>query len=209
MNNETRSTSLTRKRYDRLAPYYDFLEAALEWFRFSMWRTRLTEKIRGPKALEIGVGTGKNFKYYPSDFKITAIDFSSQMLKRAKKRSNNAGFAVELREMDVQNLGFSDNSFDTIFATFVFCSVPDPIKGFRELRRVCKADGHLLLIEHMRPESWWLGCIFDLLNPVIVRMMGANINRRTIDNLRRAGWRIEHLENLSSNIVRWIEAKPV
>ena len=208
MTHETQSISIIRKRYDRLAPYYDFLEAAMEWLRFSAWRVRLRENIRGPRALEIGVGTGKNIEYYPSGVKITAIDFSPQMLKRARKRAANTGLDVELMDMDVQNLRFSDRSFDTIFATFVFCSVPDPIKGLRELHRVCKADGRLLLLEHMRPENWWLGCLFDLLNPLIVRMLGANINRRTIDNIRHAGWRIERIENLSSNIVRWIQAKP-
>jgi len=95
-----------------------------------------------------------------------------------------------------------------VFATFVFCSVPDPVAGLRELRRVCKPDGKLLLLEHMRPGNFVLGFIFDVLNPLIVRMMGANINRRTIDNILQAGWQIKVAENLSSDIVRWIQATP-
>jgi ubiquinone/menaquinone biosynthesis C-methylase UbiE len=110
--------------------------------------------------------------------------------------------------MDVQHLNFADDSFDTVFATFVFCSVPDPVAGLKELRRVCKPDGKLLLLEHMRPENFVLGLIFDLFNPVIVRMMGANINRRTINNIRQAGWQIKTEECLSSDIVRMIEAAP-
>ena len=110
--------------------------------------------------------------------------------------------------MDVLRLEFPDHSFDTVFTTFVFCSVPDPVAGLRELRRVCKPSGRLLLLEHMRPENFVLGLVFDVLNPMVVRMMGANINRRTMDNIRSAGWNVRIEENLSSDIVRWIEAVP-
>jgi ubiquinone/menaquinone biosynthesis C-methylase UbiE len=202
------STDLIRRRYNRLAFFYDFLETPMEYLRFAAWRKRLQVAIKGERALEIGVGTGKNFAYYPGDVHITAIDFSPQMLARAQSKAKKLNLPVDLQEMDVQQLGFADQSFDTVFATFVFCSVPDPVAGLRELRRVCKPDGKLLLIEHMRPGNFILGCIFDVLNPLIVRMMGANINRRTIDNILQAGWQIKAAENLSSDIVRWIEARP-
>jgi ubiquinone/menaquinone biosynthesis C-methylase UbiE len=115
---------------------------------------------------------------------------------------------VNLQEMDVQHLNFAHDSFDTVFATFGFCSVMNPVAGLQELKRVCKPDGKLLLLEHMRPENLVLGLIFDLLNPMIVRMMGANINRRTINNIWQAGWQIKAEECLSSDIVRMIEAAP-
>jgi ubiquinone/menaquinone biosynthesis C-methylase UbiE len=91
---------------------------------------------------------------------------------------------------------------------FVFCSVPDPVLGLRELQRVCKTNGRLLLLEHMRPENPIFGLFFDLINPMVVRMMGANINRRTMENIKCAGWRIRVEEHLSLDIVRWIEAQP-
>ena len=202
------STDLIRRRYNRLAFFYDFLEAPMEHLRFAAWRKRLQTAIKGGRALEIGVGTGKNFVHYPGDVHITAIDLSPQMLARAQGRAKKLNLPVDLREMDVQQLEFPDQSFDTVFATFVFCSVPDPVAGLRELRRVCKPDGKLLLLEHMRPGNFVLGFIFDVLNPLIVRMMGANINRRTIDNILQAGWQIKVAENLSSDIVRWIQATP-
>jgi ubiquinone/menaquinone biosynthesis C-methylase UbiE len=198
----------TRRRYDRLASFYDLLEAPVERFRFASWRARLRDRILGDRALEVGVGTGKNLPYYPRDVKVTAVDLSPRMLERARRRASVLGLEVELREMDVQDLAFPDHVFDTVFATFVFCSVPDPVLGLRELRRVCKPDGRLLLLEHMRPGNPILGLLFDLLNPMVVRMMGANINRRTMENIRRAGWRIRVEERLSSDIVWWIEAEP-
>jgi ubiquinone/menaquinone biosynthesis C-methylase UbiE len=130
------------------------------------------------------------------------------MLKRARKRASVFGSTVYLQEMDVQQLAFSNNSFDTVFATSVFCSVPDPVAGLKELKRVCRRDGRLPLLEHMKPGNVLLRMLFDLVNPVVVRMMGANINRRTMDNIKKAGWQILKEEHLSGDIVRWIEAKP-
>jgi ubiquinone/menaquinone biosynthesis C-methylase UbiE len=201
-------TIVTRKRYDRLSFFYDFMEAPLERYRFAQWRSRLTDRIAGHRALEVGVGTGKNLPYYPRDVKIKAIDVSYRMLKRARKRASLLGSTVCLQEMDVQQLAFSNSSFDTVFATFVFCSVPDPVAGLKELKRVCKPNGKLLLLEHMRPGNVLLGLLFDMVNPMVVRMMGANINRRTMGNIEKAGWQILKEEHLSGDIVRWIEAKP-
>ncbi len=208
MSTEKSSTRLTRKRYDRLAFFYDLMEAPIERYRFSAWRTRLREKIIGEHVLEVGVGTGKNLTYYPRGMKTTAVDISPRMLQKAQNMATKLGIEVDLMEMDVQDLAFPDHVFDTIFATFVFCSVPDPVLGLRELRRVCKPGGRLLLLEHMRPGNPILGVLFDLLNPMVVRMMGANINRKTVENIRKAGWRILVEDRLHSDIVRWIEAEP-
>ena len=137
--------NLTRKRYDRLAFFYDFLEAPVERFKFATWRRRLLNRIdveRGERVLEIGVGTGKNIPYYPEGAKVTAIDLSSRMLERARKRATVLEASVAFHIMDVQHLAFPDRVFDPVFATFVFCSVPDPVAGLKELRRVCKPGGN-------------------------------------------------------------------
>ena len=198
----------TLKRYNRIAPWYDLMESPIERLRLSELRSRLRERVIGGKALEVGVGTGKNLPYYPNGVITTAIDFSPRMLKRAEKKAEKLDLKVDLLEMDVQKLNFPENYFDTVFATFVFCSVPDPVAGLKELRRVCKPSGRLILLEHMRPENVILGHVFDLLNWLVVRMTGANINRRTIEYIQAAGWQIKTIENIFSNIVRWIEAEP-
>jgi len=96
-----RATNRARKRYNRMAPLYDFLEGAIERSCFSHWRKLLWSKVEGKRILEVGVGTGKNFSYYPPDVAITAIDFSEKMLARARKKAERHEliFSGQLRQM--------------------------------------------------------------------------------------------------------------
>lgn len=195
MTPDSAATALTRSRYQRLAPFYDRMEGLVER-RYQSWRRRLWSLVRGPEVLEIGVGTGKNIPYYPSGLSITAIDLTPGMLERAQHRASVIGARVELHLGDAQLLDFSGNTFDEVVATFVFCSVPDPVLGLQEAARVLKPGGRLLLLEHMRAANPLLGTLMDALNPVVVRVMGANINRRTVENVRRSGLRVQQVEDV-------------
>jgi ubiquinone/menaquinone biosynthesis C-methylase UbiE len=164
--------------------------------------------LDGDTILEVGVGTGKNMDFYPVDRPIAAIDFSQGMLSRARRKAESKGVKVDLLNMDVQDLQFDDQSFDTIVATFVFCSVPDPIRGLQEIKRVCKKGGKIIFLEHVRPGSTLLGKILDLLNPFTVKFMGVNINRNTVANIERAGLNVLEEKNLFRYVVKLIVANP-
>ncbi|OGO40549.1 MAG: hypothetical protein A2147_02665 [Chloroflexi bacterium RBG_16_57_8] len=200
-----RLTEVIRKRYDRGARRYDLMEALPERWRFAKWRSRQWSKVAGRKILEVGVGTGKNLTYYPAGSDVTAIDFSEQMLLRAKKKAARLGTKVRLTQMDVQKLQFPDNTFDAVAATFVFCSVPDPVLGLREVERVCKPGGRVVLLEHVLSANRVLAWLMNAANPVMVRMTGANMNRRTVENVAASGLVIERVTHLG--IVKLIEAK--
>ncbi|MEF8849277.1 MAG: methyltransferase domain-containing protein [Candidatus Bipolaricaulota bacterium] len=211
MTKKEGSTNETRSRYDRIAPFYDWLEFPMEKLLARKLRERVWSKVEGPDVLEVGVGTGKNIPCYPVNSNITGIDISEKMLKgaEASARKEPDEKAPSLHQMDVQNLDFSENTFDTTVATFFFCSVPNPILGLREIHRVTRPEGEVMLLEDVRPEPRLLGNLFDFFNPVTVRLLGVNINRETVKNVRAAGLRINRVTNLTrGNIVKIISAKP-
>lgn len=188
-------TSHTRNRYQRISQIYDFMEILPER-RYISWRERLWSLVRGQEVLEVGVGTGKNLAFYPDRVRVTGVDLTPGMLARARRRAMILNRDVTLLLGDAHSLEFPDASFDTVVATFVYCSVSDPLQGLRELARVVKPDGQILLLEHVRSGKPVVGEMIDILNPALVRVTGANINRRTVDNVRRAGLIIEHVEDL-------------
>ncbi|MCD2449501.1 methyltransferase domain-containing protein [Methylicorpusculum oleiharenae] len=196
-----------KKRYDRLAPYFDGLEAMMEGLMFKKWRKRLWVKVEGDHILEVGVGTGKNFTFYPHTARMTAIDFSEKMLAIAEQKKARKFIDVDLQVMDVEGLWFADNSFDTVVASFVFCSVPSPRKGLRELYRVCKPGGQILLLEHVVSSKPWLARLMKLVNPLVLRLFGANINRDTVKSVQACGFNSVFVDPRSSDIIKLIQAR--
>jgi phosphatidylethanolamine/phosphatidyl-N-methylethanolamine N-methyltransferase len=200
------TTSRLRRKFDRIAPFYGRFQGMLEPKLFGRLRSRLFRSIRGERALEVGIGAGINMPYYPPSVEVTGIDLSPKMLDQARKRASALNLNVDLMEMDVQELDFSDSSFDTVFATFAFCGVPNPIQGLNEMRRVCRAGGRIVLLEHVRPDGRLMGKVFDALDTLVVRVAGSHVNRKTVDNIRSAGWKIEIEEAYYSSVIRWVEA---
>lgn len=193
--------------YDRVSRVYDVAEACSEWLLFRRWR-RLLFGTAGGRILEVGVGTGKNIPYYPPGASVVAIDVSPGMMRRARRRASRAAARPTLLRMDVQHLASKPRSFDCVLASFVFCSVPDPLSGLREAGRVCKPDGRVLLLEHVRGAGKLMGRAMDLLNPLCVRLAGVNINRDTAANVQHAGLELVSREDLWGGVFKLIRARP-
>lgn len=192
------STDHTRSRYDAAAPIYDLLEWPVERWLYRSWREQLWAKVEGPEVLEIGVGTGRNIPYYPDEVRVTAIDLSPKMLHRARRvAARHPEKDATLREMNAQDLDLPDGAFDEVVSTFVFCSVPDPVKGLREALRVTRPGGRLHLLEHVKAAPAWLGRAMEILDPPMHWLTGVHIARETAENVKRAGWIVERVEPLT------------
>lgn len=199
-------TALTTRRYDRIAPFYDFVETGME-LRAKSWRRDLWSLVEGKRILEVGVGTGKNIPFHPVDRETVALDISSRMLARATRVADRLQAGVRLQLGDVQRLPFEDARFDTVVGTFLFCSVPDPVLGLSEIRRVLAPGGHLLLLEHVLSERRLLRPLMRWLDPVPVRIWGAHIARETVTNVGLAGFVEIEATDLSLDIVKRITAR--
>jgi ubiquinone/menaquinone biosynthesis C-methylase UbiE len=136
-----------------------------------------------------------------------ASDFSEKMLARARTRAQRLGSRVRLEIADAQALPYPDDSFDVVVATFLFCSVPDPVLGLTEARRVLKPGGKLILLEHVLSQRGVLRRLMQWINPVPLRLFGAHIDRETVENVKRAGFVDVVDTNLLLDVVKRIEAR--
>jgi ubiquinone/menaquinone biosynthesis C-methylase UbiE len=198
----------TRRHYNRIAGIYDYLEI-LDEGSYRPWRRELLARASG-KVLEIGVGTGKNFPYYPPGVNLVGVDIAEKMLGPARERALKMKLPVQLMVADVQDLDFRDDTFDTAASTFVFCSVPDPVRGLRELRRVVRPDGRILLLEHVRNGPTKTASLMGFFNPLVAQLFGPNIeNHLTLGMIEQAGLLMESIKHLGDqDVVKMIVARP-
>ena len=123
----------------------------------------------GQKVLEVGIGTGINAVLYPKNCVVTGIDFSAAMLKKAGRRIASHGVKnVELMQMDAADMKFEDESFDIVYAPYVISVVPDPVQVAREMHRVCRVGGYMVVLNHFRSQNPILAWVERLLSPLTV-----------------------------------------
>jgi demethylmenaquinone methyltransferase/2-methoxy-6-polyprenyl-1,4-benzoquinol methylase len=156
----------------------------------------------------MGIGTGKNIRYYPKSCEVVGMDISNKMLSYAKKRSRK-NKKVSLFQMDAENLGFKDGRFDYVVTTFVLCSIPRPVIALEEMKRVCKPEGIVINLEHMKSEIGIIAFMENLFNPITTALTGVNINRETVENVKKAGLNIIDVKNVALwDVFRMIRSKP-
>ena len=145
------------------------------------------------RVLEVGFGVGTNWPHLPAAIDYVGIEPDRYMLARARANMRKLGLKLDLRPADVQGLPFADETFDSAISTLTFCSVADPVEGFRELYRVLKPGGELRFAEHVRSPNRLYARIQTALKPATRRFAGGcEHDRDTIAAMRAAGFeRIE------------------
>lgn len=200
-------SSETAKKYSNASKLYDIVEWPMEQLLFKRLRREAVALAKG-RVLEVGAGTGKNFPYYDrQNVQLTAIDFSEGMLEFAEnKRAHMQWDDLELLQMDVENLSFEDESFDSVVSTFVFCTVPHPSKGLEEVYRVLKPQGKAIFLEHMRSRHRIVNALLWMMNLFSTRLLGTSMLRETQKSIEAAGFKIQSVEYKLFDVVRLIIA---
>jgi ubiquinone/menaquinone biosynthesis C-methylase UbiE len=199
----------TFDRYERIAAFYDLLDLPFEYGRYRKLRPLLFAGLSG-LILDAGVGTGRNFPFYPQGAKIVGIDLSPAMLARAERRRSSAA-EVELRQMDVTRLGFPDRFFDAAVATFLFCVLPDELQvpALKEIGRVVKAGGIIRLLEYTRPRATLRRAMTKLWEPWVRWAYGASFDRRTREHIPEAGLQLIEARFVADELIQLISARPL
>jgi ubiquinone/menaquinone biosynthesis C-methylase UbiE len=190
---------LAKHRHPVLAALYDRLIESGERNFLGALRRDFVSAAKG-FVVEIGAGTGRNFPYYSeaSVDEVLAVEPDPGMRRRGEARRQAAGVRMSLLEGTAEELPVESACADTVVSTLVLCSVDDPQQVVREIRRVLKPDGTLILIEHIRAEDRWTTRFQDLLTPVWRRIAGnCHLNRPTLEMLRDQGFKIEGGEPLA------------
>lgn len=193
-------------KWDKAAGSFDLMnrgielrygEVKREWFSHSQGLTLL-----------VAAGTGLDLQYFAADRTIVGIDISMKMLEKAKAKAVISVCNSALLRADVQSLGFADNTFDSIVTSCTFCSVPDPVQGLKELKRVLKPGGRIHMFEHVRSGIFWMGPMMDLMS-IVSRRFGPDLNRRTGENIVKAGFTLRREVNIYLDMVKLFEAQKI
>jgi phosphatidylethanolamine/phosphatidyl-N-methylethanolamine N-methyltransferase len=173
----TRALSVTAVETDFVAGVYEKLASVYDYvFGPTLHAGRLQALQRmaigpGDRILEVGVGTGINLALYPRDCKITGIDLSDSMLEKAHERVAKNGLRdVRLLQMDASALTFPDDSFDIVYAPYLVSVVPDPVQVAREMRRVCRRGGRIIILNHFRSSNALMSRGERLISPLTVHI---------------------------------------
>jgi len=183
-----------------MAPGYDRMIAVAERLLFGDGRQWACTQASG-QVLEVAVGTGRNLEHYPAEVQLSGIELSPAMLARAQGRAASLPRSVDLRLGDAQHLSFPDATFDTVVATLTLCAIPDAHAAVREMARVLRPGGHLILLDHVASPNRAVRAAQRLLDPLLVRYEGEHLLREPAIAVSAAGLVIDELTRSKLGIV--------
>lgn len=207
---EEQNASIGKQRtYDRIARLYDIIDLPFEQVRYKPLRRVLFDGMSG-SLLDAGVGTGRNFPFYPEGSTVTGIDISPAMLRRARRRKHKHHTTVTLRQMNVMAMDFADDSFDGIISTFLFCVLEPEHQqpALEELRRVCRPDGAIRILEYAVSKKPLQRFTMKLWAPWVRTLYGAAFDRHTEQYLDAAGLDLVEKKFLYKDIIKLLIVRP-
>jgi ubiquinone/menaquinone biosynthesis C-methylase UbiE len=199
-----------KRPYTAIPRFYDLLDLPFEYGRYRRLRRGLFEGTCG-EILDAGVGTGRNMPFYPTGATVTGIDLSPGMLARGEDRKKVLGIAADLHKMNVTGTGLADGRFDFIIATFLFCVLDDDdqLPALRELKRICKADGEIRILEYEYSRVPWNRFVMRLWAPWVRLMYGATFDRHTERYVDDAGLRLVEERFVFRDIIKLLVLRPL
>jgi len=195
----------TQQKWDKAAPLFDLMAGAGAEKRWEPFKRALFSKMDG-RVLFAALGTGLDIAVFPPDQNITAIDISPKMLEVAAARIAAYPGDLQAEVMDVHEMTFDDDSFDQIFTSCTFCSVPNPIAGLQSLKRVLRPGGDMYMFEHTGSRYYPFKVMMHLMT-YATRLIGPDMNRTTVTNVRAAGFEVLEVNNLFLDVVKTIHAR--
>ena len=195
----------TKKKWDQAAPWFDLMAGTGAERRWFPAKHALFSRMQGD-VLFLAAGTGLDFVAFPAERRVVAIDISAGMLRYARPRAAQYKGRIDLMEMDVNQLAFADASFDQVFTSCTFCSVPNPVSGLEQLRRVLRPGGKLHMFEHTGSHYFPFNLMLNLMNPLAKRT-GPEMNRNTVGNVQKAGFKLLSVNHLYLDVVKTIVAE--
>ncbi|TSC60629.1 MAG: methyltransferase type 11 [Candidatus Peregrinibacteria bacterium Greene0416_62] len=197
-----------RQKYNKEASSYDWRLNVLETLTgMKKIRRELLAKASG-NALAVAIGTGRDLLFYPRECTVTGIDLSEEMLRIAETNASRLHLHPALMKMDAESLTFLDDSFDTVVSTLALCTFPHPEKALQEMRRVCRPDGKVLLLEHGKSSLPKLARLQGALDDQWCKRSGCHLNRKPDELVRTAGFEILSDRKSFFGILHSIVAKP-
>lgn len=202
------ATERQRQVWDKRARMYDRSMGLMEKLLFGDGRAWVCSQASGD-VLEIAVGTGRNFPFYPDGVRLTGIELSQEMLTLARRRAADLALEIVLLQGDAQALAFPDASFDTVVCTLSLCSIPDDQKAVVEMKRVLRPGGKLILLDHVPSTTRLWRDLQWLLERVTLRVEGEHLLRQPIQHVQAQGFKIERSERLKAGIVERVSARKI
>jgi len=192
------------RKFDKQSKIYEYRRKRLTERE---WRRKLVGDARG-KTLEVAVGAGANFPFYPSGVRVTAVDFSGAMLDKARRAAAEHGVAAEFVQADLETLDFPDGSFDTILSTLSFCGYERPERMLEKFDRWCKPGGRILMMEHGLSASRLVGAAQRALEPLFHRVVGCHFDRDMVALLRNSPLHVVRMERHLLGAFHLVWAEP-